>query len=570
MLLLAAFLAFVLTVTYVYGHGTLAALASVTAQPCGRRPSPPVVCLVGLGGLTVVLGWVSLSAPISVGVFAGVVAGGLLVGAWQRREIVDGLGVYVRAGRSPGIWAVVGALALAIIVLQALYPPRNYDTGLYHAQAIRWIEEHAAVPGLANLHVRFGFNSAWFLPAALFSFAFLPVGPLHALNAAVQICFMLYALDGVKELISGSTAPSALLRSLLFAPALLYKADFSSDSPDLLAGLLVMVLFCLALDRAAEPPTRSDVLGVAIAWLSLLAVTTKLSVGPVALLVPYVLWTGPWREPRRLAGLAAVGAVVLAPWLARFVVMTGYLLFPLSRIDLFAFDWKVPHADVVDLEGWIYSWARIPRARPADVLGLAYQEWVPVWFANQLPINKLMIVGVIVGAVGCLVVTAVRVMTRHANPWSSGVAGYLHLVSLVSVVFWFASAPDFRFGFGFLWVAIALQALPLFSAALAHFGRGAVAAFLACLVVYEAMELGLRVNWPEVPDRLLVPAGYPPAEVVAVGWFGRELYLPQGTDQCWNAPRPCAPTLDPRLTPRGPRLEDGFRKSLSAAGPGGI
>ncbi len=28
----------------------------------------------------------------------------------------------------------------------------HYDTGLYHAQAIRWIEEYGVVPGLANLH----------------------------------------------------------------------------------------------------------------------------------------------------------------------------------------------------------------------------------------------------------------------------------------------------------------------------------------------------------------------------------------------------------------------------------
>ena len=28
----------------------------------------------------------------------------------------------------------------------------HFDSGLYHAQAIRWIEEYGVVPGLANLH----------------------------------------------------------------------------------------------------------------------------------------------------------------------------------------------------------------------------------------------------------------------------------------------------------------------------------------------------------------------------------------------------------------------------------
>jgi len=37
-----------------------------------------------------------------------------------------------------------------------------YDTGLYHLQSIRWMNSTAVPLGLANLHDRFGFNSAWF------------------------------------------------------------------------------------------------------------------------------------------------------------------------------------------------------------------------------------------------------------------------------------------------------------------------------------------------------------------------------------------------------------------------
>ncbi|EMO63800.1 hypothetical protein LEP1GSC133_1179, partial [Leptospira borgpetersenii serovar Pomona str. 200901868] len=42
-----------------------------------------------------------------------------------------------------------------------LYPPSPfaYDSGLYHIQSIKWIQEYSVVPGLANLHGRFGFNS---------------------------------------------------------------------------------------------------------------------------------------------------------------------------------------------------------------------------------------------------------------------------------------------------------------------------------------------------------------------------------------------------------------------------
>lgn len=55
----------------------------------------------------------------------------------------------------------------------------HYDTGLYHAQAIRWIEEYGVVPGLANLHSRFGYNSASFALSAFFSETWLIGRPMH-------------------------------------------------------------------------------------------------------------------------------------------------------------------------------------------------------------------------------------------------------------------------------------------------------------------------------------------------------------------------------------------------------
>ncbi|MBQ2608911.1 MAG: hypothetical protein II586_00960, partial [Butyrivibrio sp.] len=49
----------------------------------------------------------------------------------------------------------------------------HYDSDLYHAQAIRWIEEYGVVKGLGNLHVRLAYNSAAFPLSALFSMKFL-------------------------------------------------------------------------------------------------------------------------------------------------------------------------------------------------------------------------------------------------------------------------------------------------------------------------------------------------------------------------------------------------------------
>lgn len=76
---------------------------------------------------------------------------------------------------SPG-----GRLFLAVLVLLMAYgTSRGYmhvDTGLYHAQAIRWIEEYGVVPGLGNLHSRFAYNSAAFPLCAIYGMRWMAGG----------------------------------------------------------------------------------------------------------------------------------------------------------------------------------------------------------------------------------------------------------------------------------------------------------------------------------------------------------------------------------------------------------
>ena len=38
----------------------------------------------------------------------------------------------------------------------------HYDTALYHAQSIHWLESYRIIPGLGNLHSRLAYNSAAF------------------------------------------------------------------------------------------------------------------------------------------------------------------------------------------------------------------------------------------------------------------------------------------------------------------------------------------------------------------------------------------------------------------------
>jgi hypothetical protein len=64
-------------------------------------------------------------------------------------------------------------LFLAVFFVYLIIKPGHFDTYLYHMSSIQWIEQYRAVPGLANVQERLGFNSSIFVLSAGFSFYFL-------------------------------------------------------------------------------------------------------------------------------------------------------------------------------------------------------------------------------------------------------------------------------------------------------------------------------------------------------------------------------------------------------------
>ena len=75
----------------------------------------------------------------------------------------------------------------------------HYDTGLYHAQSIRWIEEYGVVPGLGNLHSRLAYNSAAFALSALYSMAFLGGQSYHCCAGFLAFLLALVCMEAFNK-----------------------------------------------------------------------------------------------------------------------------------------------------------------------------------------------------------------------------------------------------------------------------------------------------------------------------------------------------------------------------------
>lgn len=86
--------------------------------------------------------------------------------ALQRRTLVRFVRTMRRELRRVVVLTAIFVVTTAVAAYAAFDLVQWYDTGLYHLQAVKWAAHYPAVPGLANLHYRFGYNNSVHLFAA--------------------------------------------------------------------------------------------------------------------------------------------------------------------------------------------------------------------------------------------------------------------------------------------------------------------------------------------------------------------------------------------------------------------
>ncbi|AMJ66889.1 hypothetical protein AXW84_16705 [Hymenobacter sp. PAMC 26628] len=448
----------------------------------GLTDEEPVSALTTwLGGvalLTVLLeGW-SLLGPLHTGAhLAAAAVGG--AGLWQPESRALLRRQWRAARQQPRVvQALGGALALCALAVAAM-PPINIDTGYYHAQSVRWLEEMGTVPGLANVELHIGFNSAWFVPEALFSWGRYVGSPLQVLNLVFFVLFGWYGLAGLGPLLRGRAAPSDVVR-LLLAGAMLFWVidDLASLSPD---PAVTLLLFFVAVQALRLPPPRpGQPLGTAhaaVMLLSVFALTMKLSTLPVLLLA---LWwaarSGRLFNGRFVGGMVGLGLAIAGPWLVRNYLLSGYLLFPVAAVDLFHPSWKFPLAELRLHGEYITEYARNSDFyNQISVHGKPWRFWLPLWWRQQFVANKLVLLAI----PGLLLVSPALGGWQHRRgrlPQAPQLLAAL-AVALGGVAFWFLLAPAFRFGYGFLFSALALLLVPVLWPAARHRPRALAGAF---------------------------------------------------------------------------------------------
>ena len=540
-------------------------------RPLDTHPSLTILSVLGLALLTALGAVISLVMPLGLWANLILVSIALILLLAAGKPFFALLAAKLRAIRSfhPLTLLLFGAIFIIVLVKSA-QPPVSYDTGLYHAQNIRWIETYPLVPGLGNLHDRLAFNSNWLLVSALFSYSFLGFSGFHSLGALLVLLVTAFSLHKFDRLLKGeNTLSNAAAIFVVFLLRRIFSLELPAPGTDLPAALLVWLIFLIGMEKIEDgTAARLDQKTLSLLLLSTFALTIKVSVLPILIIPAYFVIRAV--RTLKLAALltgAGAAALILIPWLARNVVISGYLVYPLPATAWFHLDWAIPTSQAQETADTITAWARVAGSKPDEVLNLPLTAWVPLWVQNLEALDRQILLGLGAGTVILLLFVLAAFFRSKKLPETLPRYAIFYFTALVGIGFWFFQAPHFRFGYGFLGIYLSLLAAPIFTwlastSKRLRMGLGMLA--LAALLLYQFVGFYNLRQIPELRSFWILPGAYPEVAVLPASLGRFTLYLPVEGDQCWYTPFPCIPALSSDVIPRGEHLEDGFRSGSNA------
>ena len=332
------------------------------------------------------------------------------------------------------------------------------DSGYYHEQSIRWIEEFGTVKGSVHILKRLAYNSCYFCQCALYSMRDIFSQSLHCLSGFYGILVMGYALAGFNKSIRTNAIRLApfvyfiLLCSEITSPA--------SDYPLVFSVFYVAIRWFELRDDNEEHYSPYALLSLFVVFL----ISIKLTVGCLILIVikPAIAMIKEKRIKEIITSIMA-GIIILLPYFIRNYIICGWLIYPFTKIDIFNPDWKLPMRHVQTDADEIKVWGRGMGQIGGQVTD-SIKVWLPHWWEYMSVPNRLIVASAIIVLSVYLVYRVCRFISeviRHGIKKTAtevvidNIDRYIFEAALLfSLLYWFFESPLFRYGVCYIIVAI--------------------------------------------------------------------------------------------------------------------
>ncbi|MFQ3855821.1 LIC_10190 family membrane protein [Leptospira kirschneri] len=517
--------------------------------------------LVGLSVTNALVSFVSLFLPITVSVLYIFLLFCSVFLYFERENLKSLAFDWIRKSI---VFIITFPFLLSALIF-SLNPPFAYDSGLYHIQSIKWIQEYSVVPGLANLHGRFGFNPNIFTIFALTSLKEIFKQEIFSVNFLVYSLLVLHSINRIYKILKqeGFTN-SFLLNSIVLFLVLEQFMSLSSPTPDLIS--IVLPLYILTNLPKNENHSKLNLENYfASIILSVYTISVKLSTVPLCILILLLMIRYKF-DRKKLSIVISIMFLILLPWLIRNVILSGYLIYPFPAIDIFNFDWKVPLNAVVSEKLSITGWARNPGEGYKEAAQMKFWEWFPIWWSSISKLNRLFIVISFLSPIFIFIYSLFKKVKIDFQTFA------ILFTSWMGAIFWILLAPDIRFGKAFLGIS-AISPLFYFNFRINFFpikisktSKQVILVFIFIVIsvflinrrTYNRFKSFIRENSALFvrPKKIEIPQNL---EFKKIQMNHLEVFIPAEGDRCYDYKIPCMPYRNHTLILRGKTLQSGFK-----------
>ncbi|MDD3413377.1 MAG: hypothetical protein PHY47_05195 [Lachnospiraceae bacterium] len=358
------------------------------------------------------------------------------------------------------------------------------DTGLYHAQNIRWIEEYGAVKGIANLLDRLGYNSSFFSFIALYSMKDIFGQSLHAGQGFIAALICVYAVIGIVRNFNIKHIASNICRVAPFVYTLIILKEIISPTTDYPTVYLIMWMVIESFYQFEEQEYDAFIY-ILIAIVAVFTVSLKLSavtmmliaIWPAYLLIKDKKW-------KQVGVCITIGLLIFIPYLIRNFIISGWFIYPFAGLDLFTVDWKIPKSTVIADATDIKVYARHVFDR--NLISQNIFEWFPTWWEGQSKTEKIYSSAGLVTAIPLffMVIWDLFIMIKDKSTKKLQLL-ILNAVMLAGFTFWLFSSPLIRYGYAYI------LTIPILAAANLSRGNGEKHKKLFCSIAGSTCALAI-------------------------------------------------------------------------------
>lgn len=563
-----------------------------------------VALWLGVAVLPIVLLGTALFLPLTpwVGGIIVITLSGLALWAPRTRLEIANLRQIV----SPQFILTLLVLAIAV----AAFTSRKItwiDTGLYHAQAIRWLSTFGVVPGLTLLSEQLGFSSSWFALAAPLNAEILSGRASTVANGLILFVALTHLCVSGGQIFSHKALVSDWFITIFLAMTILplvgtnlLSAVLVSPSPDIpvifLSGAIAWLMLLITYQPIVEDQRvlyfalNAELIPLVLAAG---AVSIKLTALPL-LAIAFLFYWSPrlilkvppakysvqhssflftvlslnqriiFRVHRFWIGIA-VSLLLLSPIFMAGIITSGCPLYPSSFLCL-DLPWSQSIQEANRIAEATRGWGSWFGTAPSGVYAPLWLFWQ--WFTS-IQSSKFIVLLIGLSVLSMLYVAWMSKLHQHS--------GYiwLLLLAILGTAFTMLKAPLLRFGMGYVVVLPALAiAIFIQSRLFSLFSRSAkqlqqmsllnyVESFKLTGTVLLFILLGAILLNPANQSRLLLPSPLPTAKLEKqrindVVYFSPE----ESKSGCWGAELPCASNPEDHIKLRNSTagLAAGFKK----------